>query len=358
MLAAVYYNPYETLKIEEKEIPVIQQREILIKVRSCAICNSDLSYIDRGMATLMPPPVILGHEISGEIVDVGDRVSELQIGDHVIVPATVSCGKCEKCKRSEESSCDQLEFMGSGRDGGFVQYLAMDETKVAKLPKEYSYELGSMIANLFIGAYHLVFERSVISDGDKVVIFGSGAYGLSVLQMALLKHADVYMVDIFDWKLELAKKYGAHAVLNSNKVAVCEDSLLEILGTKADVIVDTVGAPRTLVQGIRVLKKGGQLIMSGNSDYQIPLLIKQMVINEFTFTGALSAPLHCVDKVLNLLEKNKLKWKDMITHRFYLNDINKGINTLRLGQSIRTIILPWEEDWMTIDNLGKEKQIK
>ncbi len=344
MLSAVFYNPYEALVVEEREIPRVGQRDILVKVRSCAICHSDLSYIDRGMATLSPPPLVLGHEIAGEVVDVGDRVHDFEIGDHVIIPATVSCGNCEKCKKWDESSCDNLSFMGSTINGGFTQFMAVEERNAARMPRDLSFEAGSLVSNLFIGAYHAVFERSIIKDGDKVVVFGAGAYGLSILQMALLKHADVYMVDIFDWKLDLARKYGAQGILNSNKVNVCEEALLDLLQDKADVVVDTVGAPRTLVQGIRVLKKGGQLMLSGNSDNQFPYLINQIVLNEFTLTGALSAPIHCVENVLNLIEKKKLHYEEMITQRFHIKDINKGINALRMGQSIRTIILPWEED--------------
>jgi len=342
MQAAIYRNPYESLSVEERDIPVIGQREVLIKVRVCAICNSDLSYIDRGMAPQAAPPLILGHELSGEIADLGDRVQDLSIGDRVILPATLSCGNCEGCRRNDESSCENLVYLGSGVDGGFAQYIAVDAKHVRVLPDWAGYELGSVISNLFLGAYHLVFERSRIQDGDKVVIFGSGAFGLSILQMAHLRHADVYMVDLFDWKLEIAKKYSAAGVLNSNRASVCEDALKELLGDRADVIIDTVGAPRTLIQGMRVLKKGGHHIMAANSDNQIPFLLSQILLNEMTISGVLSAPIHCYENVIHLLEKKKLQWEELITQKYSLKDINRGINHLRLGQSLRTLIYPWD----------------
>ncbi|HDR05729.1 MAG TPA: hypothetical protein ENN84_10875 [Candidatus Marinimicrobia bacterium] len=340
MLAARFYEPYAGLEIEEIALPATNRNDVLVRVESCSICHTDLQFIDRGMATIGQPPIILGHEIAGSI-ETPDRNGYWQEGERVIIPATISCQKCLPCINNQESQCTDIQFIGNSIDGGFAQFIRVPADHPIRLPERLSYEDGSIVSNLFIGAYHVVFDRAVIHIKDIMVIFGAGGFGLSILQMAKLRGAKVFIIDIFDWKLEIARALGADWTLNSNKVPHCETAVLEILEQKADVIIETIGAPRTMVQAINLLRKGGQLVLGGYTDNQLPFLAGQLIRNEFSLIGTMSAPRKKAPEVLRLVENGRLKTAPLITHRFSIEDINQGLNTLRMGQSIRTVIYPW-----------------
>jgi alcohol dehydrogenase, propanol-preferring len=342
MTAARFYEPYSDLKIEKCFLPEPSGNEVLIKVETCSICHTDLQFIDRGMATIGKPPIILGHEIAGTI-EIPDRNGYWRKGERVLVPATISCQKCLPCINNQESQCSEIQFIGNSIDGGFAQFMRVPDDHPIRLPDKLSFEDGAIVSNLFIGAYHVVFDRALIHIKDIMVIFGAGGFGLSILQMAKLRGAKVIIIDIFDWKLEIAKELGADWTLNSNKVSHCETAVLDILERKADVVIETIGAPRTMVQAINLLRKGGQLILSGYTDNQLPFLAGQIIRNEFSLIGTMSAPRKKAPEVLRLLENGRLRTAPLITHRFSLENINSAINTLRMGQSIRTLVYPWAQ---------------
>ena len=340
MKAALFYRAYESLKIEDVATPKIGENDLLVSVKTCSLCHSDIQFIDHGLVPGKTPPLILGHEIAGDVTKIGSKVKSFKIGDRVIIPASKSCGKCLACKSWNETQCDQFQLLGNDIDGGLAEYIKIDCNSPILLPHEYSYELGSLISNDFVGAYHVVFDRVNIHEGETVVIFGSGAYGLSILQMAKMKKAKVYMVDIFDWKLEIAKKYGADGVLNSNKVNVCEEALIDEVHGKADVIIDTIGVTRTLTQAMNALRKGGKLVLSGFSENSIPFLVKRLILNEISLIGTIGAPKRKIFNIMQYIQDDRIQWKEMITNRLPLEKVNEGIDLLRMQRSIKTMIYP------------------
>ncbi|MDZ7796932.1 MAG: alcohol dehydrogenase catalytic domain-containing protein [Candidatus Marinimicrobia bacterium] len=341
MRAAVFHHSYEPLRIEELPDPPVNPHELKIAIKTCSICHSDMQFIDEGMAPNMKPPIILGHEIAGVIEEAGKEVKKFKPGDRVIVPATITCGNCLACKSWNETYCENIMHIGIDRNGGFAEYIVVPDTHPYQLPYEYSFEEGSLISNLMVGAYHVAFDRVNIRAGENVVVFGSGGFGLSILQMAKLREAKVFMVDIFDWKLKEAKRLGADNVLNSNKVEVCEEAVIDMVGGKADIIIETIGAPRTLLQSMNSLKKGGRLVLCGYTDNALPFLVGRLIEDEISLIGAAGAPRRKVSEVLHLLEDGKITLKNMVTNRFDLDHINDAINTLRMGQTIRTVIYPF-----------------
>jgi alcohol dehydrogenase, propanol-preferring len=344
MKAAVFYHAYEPLNIEDVPLKALKSTEIRVKIETCSVCHTDLQFIDRGLATGKTPPLILGHEIAGIVEETGKNVTAFIPGDRVIVPATISCGKCLACKSWNETQCDKLKILGNHINGGYAQFITVDQNQLTRLPEEFSFELGSLISNIFVGAYHLVFDRVNIRQGETVVIFGCGGFGLSVLQMAKLKQARVYMVDIFDWKLNIARDYGADGVLNSNKCKVCEEGVCEMLQGKADVVIETIGTPRTLVQAVNVLHKGGRMVLSGYTDNTVPFLVGRIIMDEISLIGSVGAPLREIPDVIKLIKDQKIRWREMISNHFLLSQINEALNTLRMGQSIRTIVHPNQDE--------------
>lgn len=341
MRAAVFQHSYEPLTIQEVPTPAVGTRDVKIKIHTCSICHTDIQFIDQGMAPNMKPPIILGHEIAGEIAEIGAEVKKFKVGDRVIIPATITCNECLACKSWNETHCENIKRIGIDCNGGFAEYIVVPDFHPYRLPYEYSYEAGSLMSNVLVGAYHVVFDRINIRAGERVVIFGSGGFGLSILQMAKLRDAKVTMVDIFDWKLKEAEKLGADHILNSNKVNVCEEAVIDTVGGKPDIVIETIGTPRTLLQAMNSIKKGGRLVLSGLTENALPFLIGRIIENEISLIGAAGAPRRKIPEIIHLLEDGKISLKNMVTKRFDLEHINEAINTLRMGQTIRTMIYPF-----------------
>ncbi|MBN2781424.1 MAG: alcohol dehydrogenase catalytic domain-containing protein [Candidatus Marinimicrobia bacterium] len=341
MRAAVFHHSYEPLKIEDVPVPSVGAHDVRIAIRTCSICHTDMQFIDQGMAPNMKPPLILGHEIAGIIEETGSEVKKFKSGDRVIVPAMISCNHCLACKTWNETHCENIRRIGVDCNGGFAEYITVPDFHPYHLPHEYSFEAGSLISNVLVGAYHLVYDRINIRAGEKVVIFGAGGFGLGILQMAKLRDAKVFMVDIFDWKLKEAKLLGADGILNSNKVNVCEEAVIDMLGEKPDIVIETIGAPRTLLQAMNTLKKGGRLVLAGITENALPFLIGRIIENEIALIGASGAPRRKIPEIIHLLEDGKITLEHLVTKRFDLDHINDAINTLRMGQTIRTMIYPF-----------------
>lgn len=341
MRAAVFRHSYEPLSIEDVPTPIVGVNDLKVKIQTCSICHTDMHFIDQGMAPKMKPPIILGHEIAGIIEETGSQVKKFKPGDRVILPASITCNNCLACKSWNETHCDNIKQLGVDVNGGFAEYIVVPDFHPYRLPYEYSYEAGSLISNVLVGAYHVVSDRINIRAGENVVIFGAGGFGLSILQMAKLKDVKVTVVDIFDWKLEVAKKLGADNILNSNKADVCEEAIIDIVGGKPDIVIETIGAPRTLIQSMNSLRKGGRLVLCGTTDNALPFLIGKVVENEISLIGATGAPRRKIPEIIQLLEDGKITLDHMVTKRFDLEDINEAINTLRMGQTIRTMVYPF-----------------
>ncbi|MGC9512765.1 MAG: alcohol dehydrogenase catalytic domain-containing protein [Fidelibacterota bacterium] len=344
MKAAVFRHAYEPLTIEDIPLKPLKSTDARVRIETCSVCHTDLQFIDRGLATSKTPPLILGHEIAGVVEETGKNVTSFSVGDRVIVPATISCGKCLACKSWNETQCDNLKILGNHIDGGYAEYISVDQNQLIHLPDEFPFELGSLISNVFVGAFHLVYDRVNIRQGETVVIFGCGGFGLSLLQMAKLKQAQVFMVDIFDWKLNIARDYGADGVLNSNKCKVCEEGVCDMIRGKADVVIETIGTPRTMVQAMNVLHKGGRLVLSGYSDNTIPFLAGRIIMDEMSLIGSVGAPLREIPDVIKLLKDRKIRWQEMVSGHYPLSQINEAFNTLRMGHSIRTMVHPNQQE--------------
>lgn len=344
MRAAVFHHSYEPLSIENVPTPTVGTNDVKVKIHTCSICHTDIQFIDQGMAPNMKPPIILGHEIAGVIEEIGSDVKKFKPGDRVVLPATITCNECLACKSWNETQCENIKRIGVDVNGGFAEYIVVPEFHPYRLPYEYDFEIGSLISNVLVGAYHVVFDRINIRAGEKVVIFGAGGFGLSILQMAKLRDAQVTVVDIFDWKLNEAEKLGADHILNSNKVNVCEEAVIDTVGGKPDIVIETIGAPRTLLQSMNALKKGGRLVLCGLTENALPFMIGRIIENEIALIGAIGAPRRKIPEIFHLLEDNKINIDNLVSKRFDLEHINDAINTLRMGQTIRTVIYPFGVD--------------
>ena len=215
MKAAVFHGPNQPLKIEEVEKPKINADEILVKVAACGVCNTDMHYIDHGVPTFKTPPMILGHEPSGTVAEVGGDVQKFQVGDRVLIPPVFSCGYCDNCRLGKENICLNMLMLGNHMDGAYAQYTKVPAKDCQHLPEDLPIEESSIIADAISTPFHAVKNRAKVQPGDSVVVFGCGGVGINVVQTAAAAGGSVIAVDIVDNKLKVAKQLGAQHAINA-----------------------------------------------------------------------------------------------------------------------------------------------
>jgi len=330
MKAAVFYDANSPLKIEEVNRPKPSANEVLLTVRICGICHTDLSMF-KGLIIPRKKPVIFGHEISGDIEDVGEGVSKFGKGDRVIVSSVISCGRCYYCSAGRENLCKQSKTIGIDIDGGYAEYISVPEDNVFNLPNNISYEEGSLIGDVLATAYHAV-QRSRVCAGESVIIYGAGALGMCAVQIVSnLIGAKAIVVDIFDMKLKLAKELGAHEVINSGKENPVKRALEITGGMGVDCAMEFVGIPVTYQQAIDSVRRGGRVMLVGATAEKFEVSPRRFFKDEVEVTGAYSTLKSKVPELIELVEKGKIKLRKLLTHTISLDEINYGMEILEKG---------------------------
>ena len=288
MKALVLQN-YHDLSYEEVPEPTIGPEDVLIAVKACGICGSDVHGMD-GSTGRRRPPIIMGHEAAGQIARVGERVHGWAVGDRVTFDSTIYCGTCEFCRRGEVNLCHHRRVLGVScedyrQPGAFADFVAVPQHILYRLPDSLSYEHAALIEPFTI-ALHAV-RRKPVNLNDAAVIIGCGTIGLALLQMAKLAgFGRIFVVDTAADRLAQASKLGAHETINSAKV----DALAEILrltgGAGADQIFEAVGVPATVDLAVRGARKGGAVTLVGNVAAKVELPLQVVVTRELSLFGS------------------------------------------------------------------------
>ena len=272
------------MDIQEVNNPVANSDEALIHIKAVGICGSDFhGYL--GKTGRRIPPMIMGHEFSGEIEAVGDSTSEWKKGDRVVPFPIVYCSECSYCSQGKEMLCIDRKVYGAlDFNGAMCEYITVPLKNLIRINNDISYETAAMIEPLAV-AYRGVKSAGNIK-GKTVVIIGSGTIGLMSLVLVLKeKPAKVIVADVLDKRLTLAKKLGADEVINSRKEDFYE-SILKYTGYhKADVTYEAVGSDITAACSISALKPGGKAVWIGNNDPFIKVNMQSVVTDEIKITG-------------------------------------------------------------------------
>ena len=258
MLQQVMTAPGE-ISFREIDIPSIANDEVLIRIRMIGICGSDI-HVYHGKHPFTRYPITQGHEVSGDIVEIGSAVTGFQIGDKVTIEPQVVCGRCYPCRHGKYNLCEELKVMGFQTTGTASTYFAVPQEKVTKLPKEMSFEEGAMIEPLAV-AVHAVKRLGDIK-GLNIAVIGAGPIGNLVAQAAkAMGAAGVLITDISEYRLNLAKDCGIDCISRSDKENL-EDAMIMAFGPdKADIIYDCAGNDTTMGQAIRYARKGSTIIL-------------------------------------------------------------------------------------------------
>jgi L-iditol 2-dehydrogenase len=268
--------------------PVIGSNDVLIRVRAVGICGSDVHGMD-GSSGRRIPPIIMGHEASGEIAALGDNVSGWQVGDRVTFDSTVSCGTCHFCRLGQINLCDNRRVLGVSCDdyrqhGAFAEYIAVPQHILYRLPDELSYVHAAMVEPTSI-AFHAA-HITPIQLNETAVVVGAGMIGLLMVQtLRMLGCGHIIAVDLDATRLQLALAVGADEALQSNVDDVVQHVLSQTQGRGADLVFEAVGVPATVTLSTNLLRKGGTLTLIGNVTPQTDLLLQSVVTRELRLQG-------------------------------------------------------------------------
>ena len=316
------------VEFRERELPALGNRDVLIEVKAAAICGSDL-HIYKGKHPSAPLPVSIGHEVAGKIIEVGKDVTAHSIGDRVTVEPVLSCGACEECLHGSYHLCRNISFQYRRGQGAFAPFFIAPEHRAFRIPEGLSYNEGALIEPASV-ALHAV-KTSGICLGHTSAIFGAGAIGLLVLQLARrASGGKTFIADISDYRLELAASLGASCVID-NRYEDAAKIIHEKTGQSGvNRSFEAVGLEATLIQALEVLRKGGRATVLGIFENpQACLPVNLFIQKEISLGGSQGYNWDFQD-VIALLELGQLDLKPLITHRFPLERLQEGFELLMM----------------------------
>ena len=334
----MYYNNKD-LRIEEMPKLRIGPDEILVKAMACGICGSDVLEWYR----IKKAPRVLGHEMTGEIVEVGKGVKKFKVGDRVFVSHHVPCNECRYCLNGHHTACETLHKTNFD-PGGFSEYIRVPSINVELgtyfLPEDVSYEEGTFIEPL--GCVIRGQRLAQIKSNQAVLVLGSGVAGLLHIQLAKTVGARVIATDINEYRLKAAKKFGADFVINAKEDV---PSILKEVNENrlADRVIICTGALSATKQALQSVDKGGIILFFAvpkpGEDVCIP--ITDFWRNEITIMTSYGAGPTDLEEALEMISSHKVNVKDMITHKLSLEEIGKGFQIVAdAKKSIKVIIEP------------------
>jgi L-iditol 2-dehydrogenase len=287
-LKALVLKAYMDLKVEDVPKPEAKADEVLIRVRACGICGSDVHGMD-GSTGRRIPPIVMGHEAAGEIVEVGSGVSAWKAGDRVTFDSTIYCGSCWHCKRGEVNLCENRRVVGVScqdyrQNGAFAEFIAVPERILYLLPDGVSFEQAALVEAVSVAAHAV--GRSPVKSGCSAMVVGSGMIGLLVIQILKAKGcAQIFAVDPDPERLALASRFGATTTLDSGSADVAGTARRLASGMGVDVAFEAVGLSATLKTALDSTRKGGSVVLVGNLSPIVDLPLQSVVTREITLLG-------------------------------------------------------------------------
>jgi len=303
--------------------------EVLFRVRACAVDQFDLK-IRYGKVPHAKPPIILGHEIAGEVAALGAGVTHWTVGQRVTSTLYLTCGRCRKCQTGRETICENfIGYLGIQTPGGYAEYTTVPEANLVELPESISFPAGSVIANAIGTPYHAFTKRMRLQPGERIIITGAGGgVGLHAIQLARLMGASVMAVDIGSAKLEAAEEYGADITVDPIESDFAEVARDWTDGEGVEGVLELTGAA-TISTSLKALGKGGRMVIVGfHTGSEFPVQASQMVANEWEILGSRNVTKRELAEVVALVHSGRVR---SIVNGVYKLEDAETIHT-RLGQ--------------------------
>jgi propanol-preferring alcohol dehydrogenase len=338
-LKAARFHEKGPLRIEDVPTRKTGVDEIQVRIRASGICYSDLHAMDE-VIPYSTVPITPGHEGAGVVEAVGANVHDFKVGDHVVLRYVMSCGACLPCFQGKDNLCKNLKFLGFDIDGTFSEYVSVPSRHAVKLPDPIPFEEGAIIGCAVVTPMHAM-NIAEVKPGSSVAIFGLGGVGIHAVQMAKIFGAtEIFAVDVLDPKLALAKTFGATHTINGSK----EDAVARIQqltdGGYVDFAFEFIGFPPTQTQAIKSVKRGGTAMIVGIPREPLNVDSKYLLTNQIQLRTSFDHTRPEIDAVIGLVQAKRLDLSRSITHRFTLDRVNEGIETLRkkVGDPVRVVM--------------------
>ncbi|MDR9769337.1 MULTISPECIES: zinc-binding alcohol dehydrogenase family protein [Acetomicrobium] len=309
MMKVVLVDRPGEIQILERPIPRPNKGEALLKVKYCGICGSDVA-VYRGNQPFATYPRVPGHEFSAEIISIQDNELGLKEGMLVTANPYFNCGACYPCKRGRVNCCIDNETMGVQRDGSFAQYIIMPIHRIFP-SKGLNAKTLALVEPFGIG-FHAV-NRADIKEGEKVLVLGAGAIGIFAMLSALLKGAQVYIADLLQSRLEIARELGASDILNLTEINL-DEKINEITkGNGMDTVVEAVGLPQSFLNAVNVVSFSGKVVLIGNGTKEVSFNQSILVKKELNIYGSRNSLSAEFKHLINLVNEKRLNIDRIVT---------------------------------------------
>lgn len=347
MLAAVFHKDKHSekgeVRLEEVNIPEVQKEsQVLIEVHACGICGTDLKITEGGHPA--NDNTILGHEFSGVVKAVGRQVSDINIGDKVIIDPNEKCGICQACRRGMPNLCEHLAqgtTFGIFQDGGFAKYCVVPRNAVFVIPQKLNLQAAALVEPLSCAIHcHNIAD---VRESDTIAIIGAGPMGL-IIESVIRPHPikKLISIELDDWRSQKALELGADFIINPNKVNVKEE-INKITNKKGvDVIIDAVGVSDTFEMAQKIWAPGARLICFGQDDRALASIKPNEIVRyqRKIFGSYISTACDFLDAI-ELIANKVIDVNKLITHRIKLSELlSKGFELMKERKCIKIITVP------------------
>ena len=322
---------------KEVPTPAIAPHEALVRVRNVGVCGTDVKIrADRmGLGVI---PLIMGHEIAGEVAEVGGEVRGVAVGDRVVVNFYITCGRCQFCRVGRDTLCAEVRQLGFSTDGGFAEYVKAPGVNLCKVPAHVPLEGACILGDAVATSYHAITKRAQVRPGTTLALIGVGGVGLHALQMAKAAGGWVIAVDVSDARLDLARQLGADAVVDARKGPFHETLRKLTDGQGVDVVLEFVGNAQTLPSSYQSVKRAGRLVFVGYSPgVPLPVMPHELVRGELEIVGSRANTKQELQETMDLVARGRIK--PIVDRVIPLADIEQAFDALREGRPLGRNVL-------------------
>lgn len=325
----------QRIEITDEEFDLsVGRGEAAVRVKAAGICGTDLHIFAKGRADVALPRV-MGHELSGIVTAVGDGVSHLKKGDHVVLDPVFACGTCRACRRGKTNVCSKVRCFGVQMDGGFQDYIKTDARRLYRIPKEWSFTAAALAEPFSVASN--ILARTAAAKGDRIAILGAGTIGLCILQAAKGIGAEVLISDIEAEKLKKAKSFGADYTIHTGSESFLQEAG-KIFPEGADVVIDAVGKTELLQEAVKLAGPGGSIGVLAFDEKEMRVIPAGVTRKELTLAGS-RMNRGRFPEVLSWMKEGKIHPEQMITAVYPLERIQEAFeHTLRDKAGIKTIL--------------------
>jgi threonine 3-dehydrogenase len=342
MLAVVKAQAGPGFELRDVPTPTVGSHDVLIKTRACSICGTDLHIYnwDLWAQNRIKPPLIIGHEFSGDIAEVGRDVIGVKVGDFVSAESHIVCNRCDECRTGNAHVCRNTRIIGVDRDGCFAEYVAIPAQNVWVNPPDMPVDIASLQEN-FGNAVHAALATPLIARD--VLVTGCGPAGLMTIAIAHAAGARrIFASDLSDYRLDLACKLGAHVTVNVGQKNLRQVVRDATRGEGVDVLLEMAGAPSSIRDGLASLKHAGTAALLGLPPGPFELDLGNLIVmNGITVLGIAGRRLwQTWYQMRGLLTDGAVDLRPVITHHFKLTEFHKAFEVMASGQSGKVILTP------------------